>query len=188
MKLDIKLDHFYKSVIDDATAKSAAILADYKKQLYALYDKRREELLANQALTLKTETSNVAREKNKQLSSEALTIRRTISEKKDALKNTLFEDVSEKLRQFMTTPAYEELLITQITGALSFASGEPITIYLNPSDASKQHALEQRTNTPLTISTMDFIGGTRAVIHERHILIDNSFITKLTEEKEQFQF
>lgn len=188
MKLDVKLDHFYKSVIDDATAQSASILEDYKKQLSALYEEKKAEFEKHQALTIKAETDNVAREKNKQLSSEAIEIRRMISEKKAEIKDSLFADITTKLNAFMKTPAYEELLVKQITSAKEFVNGESITIYINASDASKKEALEKKTAATLTISTIDFMGGSRAVIHEKNILIDNSFITKLAEEKENFQF
>ena len=40
----------------------------------------------------------------------------------------------------------------------------------------------------LTISAMPFLGGVRAVIPEKNILIDNSFETLLNEERENFIF
>ncbi|MDO5518879.1 MAG: V-type ATP synthase subunit E [bacterium] len=188
MKLDVKLDHFYKSVIDDATTQSAKILEEYKEQLAKMYEDRKAEMLEHQALTIKNETDNVAREKNKQLSSEAINIRRQLSEKKDELKDSLFKDVTAKLDAFMKTSAYDELLVREIKSAKDFGKDEEIIIYINSSDASKKEMLEKKSGAQLTISTIDFKGGTRAVIHEKNILIDNSFVTKLAEEKENFQF
>lgn len=63
-----------------------------------------------------------------------------------------------------------------------------MTIYINPSDAWKKAALEARTGAVLTVSKEDFIGGMRAVIHDRHILIDNSFSSSLQEEYDKFLF
>lgn len=83
----------------------------------------------------------------------------------------------------MTTPAYDDLLVKQILSALAFANGTEIQIYINPSDADKKTMLEEKTGITLTVSTIDFIGGTRAVIHEKNILIDHSFLTKMEEEK-----
>lgn len=188
MKLDVKLDHFYKSVIDDATNQSAAILEDYKQELAKMYNTRKLEMEQNQALTLKNETDNVAREKNKQLSSEAINIRRQLSEKKNELKDSLFSDIQLKLDHYMKTADYEDLLVREIKSAKNFAKKEAITIYINGSDASKKEKLEKLSGVSLTVSTIDFQGGTRAVIHEKNILIDNSFVTKLAEAKENFQF
>ncbi len=187
MKLDVKLDHFYKSVIDDATNKSATVIEEYKQELSKMYDDRKAEMEKYQALTLRNETDNVAREKNKQLSSEAINIKRQISEKKSELKDSLFDDVKTKLDAFMKTKEYEDLLVREIKSAMDFAKNEPITIYINDSDASKKEKLEKASGAELTISTIDFQGGTRAVIHEKNILIDNSFVTKLAEAKENFQ-
>ena len=63
-----------------------------------------------------------------------------------------------------------------------------MTIYINPSDEPRQAALEAATGTRLTLSSEDFIGGTRAVIRDRNILIDNSFYTLLRNEYDRFIF
>ena len=63
-----------------------------------------------------------------------------------------------------------------------------MTIYINPTDSSKKDVLEKRTGAVLTISKEDFLGGIRAVIHDRHILIDNSFFFLLEKEYDKFLF
>jgi vacuolar-type H+-ATPase subunit E/Vma4 len=79
-----------------------------------------------------------------------------------------------------------DLLSKQIMEANVFARGEEIIIYINPSDESLKASLESKTGFTLTISATDFIGGTKAVIKTKNILIDNSFLTKLTEAKDDF--
>ena len=49
-------------------------------------------------------------------------------------------------------------------------------------------ALEDATGIHLTVSAEDFIGGVRAVIRSRNILIDNSFKTQLRGEYDKFLF
>ena len=58
----------------------------------------------------------------------------------------------------------------------------------DPADSSKLPSLSAAVNTTLTLSQYSFMGGTRAVVENRHILIDNSFATKLEEEKAAFTF
>lgn len=188
MKLDKKLDHFYQSVIDDATQQSESILKTYQQSLNKIYEEKQAELEHKAELTLKMETDNLIRQKNKTLSTDALDNRRIIKEKNDELKERLFASVEQKIQDYMKTDAYLELLQEQIVAADNFSRGERMTVYLNASDASKKESLEQQTGVPLTISTMDFQGGIRAVIHEKHILIDYSFTTRLAEEKDRFQF
>ena len=59
-------------------------------------------------------------------------------------------------------------------------------IYINPSDEKKRSDLEDATRVRLTISAEDFIGGVRAVIRSRNILIDNSFKTQLRNQYDKF--
>jgi vacuolar-type H+-ATPase subunit E/Vma4 len=88
----------------------------------------------------------------------------------------------------MDTPAYNQLLIHQINAAKMFAKDQKITIYIDPADSSRRSSLEVATNTLLTVSEYSFIGGTRAIIADKNILIDNSFETKLAEAKVNFLF
>lgn len=188
MNLDVKLDHFYQSVIDEATHESESILVDYQASLKKIYDEKKAELEAKAVARIKVESDNIYREKNKQLSNEAVEIRKTLSLKTQELKDHLFRDIQAKVMEYMKTPEYDELLKAQITSAHNFAKGEDIIVYINASDASKVNSLQEATGVELTISNIDFIGGIRAVIQSKHILIDNSFATKLAEEKNNFQF
>lgn len=45
-----------------------------------------------------------------------------------------------------------------------------------------------RTDCDIRVSQYPFLGGTRAVIASKNILIDNSFETKLKEAEQDFQF
>lgn len=188
MKLDKKLDHFYQSVIEGANGQSEDILKEYQATLAKEFENTKLEYERKAVHTLKVETDNLIRQKNKTLSSDALEIRKKIKEKQDDIKERLFEDVKVKLTTFMATTAYEELLVKEIQAANTFANGDKMTVYINASDSAKKASLENQTGVTLTISTMDFLGGIRAVIHEKHILIDYSFTTRLAEEKDSFQF
>ena len=59
---------------------------------------------------------------------------------------------------------------------------------LHPSDAHLKDDLEAKTGASLTVSREDFIGGTRAVMQKRRILIDYSFKSALSEEYDNFLF
>ena len=73
--------------------------------------------------------------------------------------------------------------------AVEFAGNDQMIIYLDPVDEDKLNRLALHNgNAELRISEYSFTGGTRAVIPARHILIDNSFQTKLEEAREKFHF
>ena len=94
----------------------------------------------------------------------------------------------EKLTAYKKDPSYEEYLERKIREAVTFAGNDKLTLYLDPSDEAHKASLEQKLSVTLTISAMPFLGGVRAVIPEKNILIDNSFETLLNEERENFIF
>ena len=186
MTLDEKLDHFYSSVIESATKQNIEIVEEYKKTLQKNYDERKELALRKADANYRMASDNIIRERNRKLSAEAMEIRRKVLEKTAEVSDRIFIDVRSKLDQYMKTPEYNELLATQIRKAKEFAQGDTITVYINPSDSDKIATLEEMTGVSLTVSDRDFIGGIRAVIPSRSILIDNSFLTKLDEAKSTF--
>ena len=92
------------------------------------------------------------------------------------------------VKEYMKTDDYKKILEKRIQKSLDFADGEEILIYINPSDAHLKDDLEAKTGSSLTVSREDFIGGTRAVMQKRRILIDYSFKSALSEEYDNFLF
>jgi V/A-type H+/Na+-transporting ATPase subunit E len=186
MTLDEKLDHFYSSVIDSATKQNIEIVEEYKKTLQKNYEERKEAAIRKAEANYRMASDNIIRERNRKLSAEAMDIRRKVLDKTAEISDLIFRDVRTKLENFMKTSDYVDLLAAQIKNAKEFAQGDALTVYINPTDADKISALEERTGVSLTVSDRDFIGGSRAVIPSRSILIDNSFLTKIEEAKSSF--
>ena len=92
------------------------------------------------------------------------------------------------LEEYMSTEDYTKLLVKEIKEAVDIAGESDVTIYIDPADSESLSKLEMMTGASLTISEYPFMGGTRAVIRDRNILIDNSFAKKLEEAKENFNF
>ncbi|MFR6333209.1 MAG: hypothetical protein ACLUOI_33520 [Eisenbergiella sp.] len=109
------------------------------------------------------------------LSTEQLQIKRTHSLKNMELKNQLFAEVEEKLLAFKKTPEYENWLCQKIDAALKFAQEQQVEFFLDSSDNDMLEPLAKKTGVSIRISAEHITGGIRAVLPERHILIDNSF-------------
>lgn len=186
MTLDEKLNVFYDSTIEDATKKSEEILIEYKETLKNIYEEHKKETEERAVFSLEVETKKLLQEKNKVLSVQSLDFKRQINEKTESLKKILFKDVKKSLAAFMEKEEYKDLLVIQIKDSAAFSNGDTMTIYINASDTDKKSFLEEKSGFPVTISAIDFMGGTRAVIHERNVLIDHSFSSKFIEEKELF--
>ena len=186
MTLDEKLDQFYHAAIDSATNQNVQIVEEYKKSLQEIYDEYKKEAERKAEALYQGESEKLLQEKNRTLSAESIKLKQKISDKSAELSEKLFAEANEKLKGFINSPDYFNLLCKQISIAMNYANGEDMTIYINPSDEGLKTSLEDKTKASLTISNRDFIGGVRAVIHERNILIDNSFLTKLEELKNSY--
>lgn len=188
MTTEEKLKYFEESSLEQARLQAAAMIKEYTANLTKLEAEHKDTTARQAELQLKTESDNLKRENNIELSKEQLKIKRKITQKQNELKEKLFVEIKQELEAFMNTPEYDQLLIKQIRDILKEAASDKVVLYIDPADSGKRTSLQAATGAPITVSQYSFMGGTRAVLQERHILIDNSFATKLTKAKAEFNF
>ncbi|WP_066713706.1 V-type ATP synthase subunit E [Clostridium sp. Marseille-P299] len=186
MNIKEKAEHFYNTAVDAATALNTSMVEEYTQLMKKNYEEYKKEAEQKAASYLKQESEKLHREKNSALAVQILSIRHKQSDLSHELTEQLFTDVKNRLNSFMKTEEYVLLLEKQIKDAIAFSKGLPMTVYINPSDEDKKKRLEESTGIEITISDRDFWGGIRAVIHEKDILINNSFESKFIDAKEQF--
>ena len=188
MTIDEKLSHFYDITVEDARAKAAAILEKHKETLEKMTEERKALSEENAQTQIKAETANARREVNKALSAEQLTIKRDWTKKQNELKEKLFSEVKGLLESFTKTPEYENYLTTKIKEALDFAENDEISIYLSPEDSSLAEKLQQSTGAAIQIAKDSFLGGIRATIPQKNILIDHSCAGNFEAAYKEFKF
>lgn len=188
MTIDEKLSHFYDVTIEDAQAKAAGILEEHRKALAQMTEKHKADSQENAQVQIKAETANARREINKALSAEQLTIKRDWTKKQNELKEKLFAEVKTQLENFRNTPDYPAYLENKIKEALDFAEQDKINIYLSPEDSALLPDLVERTKAFITVSAEDFLGGIRATIPHKNILIDHSFAGNFQAVYKEFKF
>ena len=188
MTIDEKLSHFYDITVEDARAKSAAILEEHKEALEKMTEERKTLSEENAQAQIKAETASARREINKALSAEQLTIKRDWTRKQNELKEKIFSEVKGLLESFTKTPEYENYLTTKIREALDFAENDEISIYLSPEDSSLAEKLQQTTGAAILLSKDSFLGGIRATIPHKNILIDHSFAGNFETAYKEFKF
>lgn len=186
MTTEEKLQHFLETSMEDAKNQSEQMITEYTAALEKIFEEHKEETQRKSAFRIKTEKDRLIREKNKELALRQIAIKHEITDRTKRLTDMIFVEVENRLEKFMQTPAYEELLIRQIHEAADFAAGEPMTIYIDPSDETLLSYLESATGMQISISRYSFKGGTRIILRNRNVLIDNSFEKKLEEAKESF--
>lgn len=188
MTIDEKLSHFYDVTIEDAQAKAAGILEEHRKALAQMTEKHKADSQENAQVQIKAETANARREINKALSAEQLTIKRDWTKKQNELKEKLFAEVKTQLENFRNTPDYPAYLENKIKEALDFAEQDKINIYISPEDSTLLPDLVERTKAFITVSAEDFLGGIKATIPHKNILIDHSFAGNFQAVYKEFKF
>lgn len=188
MTLEEKIAHLQTISMEDARAEGNSIIDSYRDALEKVLEDHKTEALRQSQTRIKAETVNARQQKNQAMARAQLELKRSQSRVLLELKDKIFEEARALVQDYMKTPEYEDFLIRCIHDAIAFADGNEMTIYLNPSDEALRSSLEDATGFHLTISAEDFMGGMRAVIRGRNILIDHSFKTALRNEYDRFLF
>ncbi|MDY2937317.1 MAG: V-type ATP synthase subunit E [Fusicatenibacter sp.] len=188
MTTEEKLQNFYNHSLDSASREAERLIADHQNALDKLFSEHKEIKLRQAEEEVAAETEKAKRDINKSLSADQLQIKRQLSRKNMELKDQLFAEVREKLNEYKKDPSYEDYLARKIREAVDFAGTDHLKLYLDSSDEAHKASLESKLSVTLTISSIPFLGGIRAVIPEKNILIDNSFETLIAEERENFIF
>lgn len=188
MTVEEKILHLRVAAMEEARAEGNAIIKQHEDVLQHLAEQHKEEARRQSETRVKAERVGAQQQLNMALSKAQLELKREVGKMHKSLKKQLFQEVETRLQEFMKTQEYQDLLVKYIERAAQFADGEEMTIYINPTDAHRKAYLEEHTGMTLTISKEDFLGGMRAVIHKRNILIDHAYKGALESEYDKFLF
>lgn len=188
MTIEEKITHIQEAAMTEARAEGNHILASHRKALESLQERHAEEARRQSETRIKSESIRAKQQLNQATAKAQVELKRALGKRQILLKDQLFAEVRDLIHAYMETDAYVDLLQSYINNAATFADGEPLTIYLTPQDAKRKAELEHRTSLTLTVGHDDFIGGIRAAIPGRNILIDHSFKGKFESEYDKFQF
>nr|WP_294678933.1 V-type ATP synthase subunit E [uncultured Blautia sp.] len=188
MTIEEKLTHFYDTSVEVARQEAAKIIEEHRKALDEALAEHKKAALQDAENSRKAEIENARREVNKALSAEQLTIKRNWTTKQNNLKEKLFAEVKEHISSFMASPEYEDYLCHKIQAAIDFADKDEIQIYLSSTDEAHLKPLIQKTGFPVQLSEETFMGGIKAMIPHKNILIDNSFDQGFQAAYKEFKF
>lgn len=188
MTIDEKLQHFYDISVEEAKEDAARAIQEHKEHLAQMLEEHKSSRAQSAEAEVKAEAEHVRREVNKALSAEQITLKRDWSQKQEELKSDLFAKVRKRLEIFMSTPEYLDYLCRQIREVMEFAGEDEVQISLSIDDKDIAEKISQKTGIPLTVSRESFLGGIRAAIPHKNILIDNSFLEGLETLRREFKF
>ena len=178
MTLEEKLTYMQTVSMEQARAEGNAIIDAHREALEKIFSDHKSEMMRQAETRIKAETTNAKRTVSQALAKSQLEIKRSQGKVQQELKDKVFEEAMQLVNDYMKTKAYDDFLVKCIRKAERFAGDDPVVIYINPSDEKKRTELEKE----------DFIGGVRAVIRSRNILMDHSFKTQIQDEYDKFLF
>ncbi|MGN1267408.1 MAG: V-type ATP synthase subunit E [Dorea sp.] len=188
MNLQDKTAHIQEAAMTEARLQGNAIIEQHRKALEGVFEQHKAEVFRQSETRVKAETTSVKQQLNMATSKAQLELKRELGKVQRELKTELFQEVNQLVQDYMKTEEYKSLLVNYIEKAAKYADGAVMTIYINPTDADKKEYLEEHTGMTLTVSREDFIGGIRAVIREKNILIDHAFKGAIEREYQKFLF
>ena len=188
MTTEEKLKHFSEVSMETAREEAQRAITEYKAVLEDEMEQHKKEKQAASENQFRIEAENAAREINKALSAEQLHIKRKLSRKQQELREILFSEIQEQLRAFTKTEGYADWLEAKVKKALVIAGEDEIQISLSPEDADLIPEIEKRTGMRPLLAEDSFLGGIRAVIPQKNILIDDTLLTSFQNEKESFNY
>lgn len=183
-----KLNIFYTSALEAANKTSSEDMrqfsASMEKRMEEFRKQKKEELTSR----YQTEAEKLKRDLNRQVSESVTELKRRLNGRQQEKKEALFDMVSLRLKAYRKTEEYNDYLTAKIRMAKEFARQEAVVIYIDPTDQDRKEFLEQACGCSLTVSQQEFGGGIRAVVRSKNVLIDESFQTKLNQEREAYTF
>lgn len=186
MTTEEKLQHFMEVSVNTAAMESQRMIDEYKAGMDKIFEEHKSQALKDADTLKKTVMDGLIRNSSKDFSMQQQHIKRKLTHKQEELREKLFAEVVTALNAYKQTKEYDDLLVKQIKGALAIAKDEEVNIYIDPEDADKLETLKSATKAEISINEFSFMGGMKAAIPSKNILIDNSFESKFTDAKEAF--
>ena len=188
MTINEKINNFKERAIKDANLQSQSIIHECEENIKLQLNEYKEKAEANYNNRIKLESEEILKNNNKTLSNKTVLLKQKLEKKRLELVSSLFDDLKKKLIDFKQTTDYQELLLNQIKQIEEFGNNSNIIIYIDKSDSALINDLSKKTDLKIEISPNNLLGGVRAILTEKNILIDYSFSNKLIEEKANFSF
>ncbi len=181
-----KLKLFLDVVMKDAKKQNMKVVNSYKEELERSYEEYKESVMRKAELQVKTGKESLVKKKNSETAKKQVELRREYGIKQDTIVNRLFDEVMNKLLAYKDTDDYVIYMNKCIKKAENFAKGEMVTVYIDRTDDNLKKSLVCSDNMEIVVSDENIIGGVRAVIPSKNVLIDESFSSKLEEERHTF--
>lgn len=186
MKLEEKMAYFKDQVTQQSQSEIDQQINQYRQTLEDDYQKFQEQTDETFAHRLVNEKEALRKENNKAISQIQINQQRELFLTEENMKLTLFQTFTKQIESYQKSEAYIEQLKKMLKNIQAYAGREKYDLYIDENDSHLRSQLESYASHPIIISDRPFMGGIRAVLRERQILVDYSFLTFLDRLKENF--
>lgn len=187
MNIEHKLEVFSKSTILEAKEIRDNMLKGFKRKLNEEYEAREqlEEKSAHERI--QKATNELTQILNHDLTKYTSDMRKSLARERITLIEEIFENVMTKISEFRHTEQYNNYICDQIA-KIRKQYGSEIKVYLSEEDSFLRERVRVRTGIDTYISEKSFIGGIRAVVKDGKLSVDKTFLSKLSAERESFNY
>lgn len=182
MKTEEKLNEFKRLAVSEAENIRVKNLKHINIKIKEEASKGIKEAEALSKLKIDEEFHKSSQARNKELLEAKNLCKRKLIDLRKEYENNIFEHVERKLHEFTKTEQYVPYLISSIKKVLKGG----MDIYFVKQDMMHTKIIKEELNINILESDEDFIGGFKAIMPNKNMVIDNSFKSRLLEERERF--
>ncbi|MDQ2087262.1 V-type ATP synthase subunit E [Herbivorax sp. ANBcel31] len=183
-----KLDKFSKIALEEATKKRDEILQQMKKEKDALMHQKKEEFQLQAQEFLKKELQFLEKEKNDIISKSFSQARELLSETRERIKKEVFNEINEKINEFINSTDYEKYLLNLINNSCNLAGKGELVVLLRKKDIDLILKKERNLSSKASFEEAEdeIIGGCKIFNKTMNTFIDSTISKKLEEAKDSF--
>lgn len=189
-KIDEKLEHFTNDIMSDVGEERRSMLDAVDKELKEKLEKEETNYLSKAYELIQDALIRIDQEKNEQMSKAVMDNKIRQIRKRNELIDGMFEEAKDKLRAYTKTEPYVEQVAAMVDSAKTELGDGELVVILNATDAEIVDEIRKRTQLEVILESrkVDFIGGCKVMNKTKNRIIDDSFLRKLNDQKDDFIF
>ncbi|QUH30255.1 V-type ATP synthase subunit E [Vallitalea guaymasensis] len=183
-----KIDKFAHDIMTDVSNQRKEIMEQTEKELEAIYEEKELAYLSKAYEIIQSGLKSIQKEKNEIISRSIMDSKREILKAREEIIKGTFLDAQKELEAFTQKKEYQEYLINMIKEDIAKIGDGEILIYIAHTDEKYLNRLNKEFDNKIVLEDKNkkMIGGCKIFNKTKNIYLDDSFYSKLYEQKETF--
>lgn len=186
--VDEKIDKFAHDIMNDVSKKRHDMMEQTEKELEDIFEEKELEYLSKAYEIIQGGLKNIHKEKNEITSRAIMDSKREILKARDDMIKQVFANAEKDLMTYTHSKEYVDKLCQIIDDSIKEIGEGELTIYLASTDSGHLQNLRKKYDHDIVLEDKHekMIGGCKIFNKTRNIYLDNSFYTKLYNQKDAF--